>query len=162
MAISMLIRNSRVEISRITLNYAHKKSSAEAELNLKNKRLVFLSFHLVTEWHKSQNHQLEVLQTKWNTDNCDAEDNTHCQVSESHFNTAKYDPEYVEQQRKTAHWLVALHYLATKWPQGEKTQTHNLQSEWNTHDCKAQNKSAKEVAQRKEQSAKNHPDNVTD
>ena len=43
-AVSMLIRNSRVEISRITLKYAHKKSSAEAELNLKNKRSFFYLF----------------------------------------------------------------------------------------------------------------------
>lgn len=54
------------------------------------------SYHLMTEWHKRQNHQFEVLQAEWNTDDGAAEKHSHCQVSQRHLNTTKDNPKYVE------------------------------------------------------------------
>ena len=50
----------------------------------------------MTEWHKRQNHQFEVLQAEWNTDDGAAEKHSHCQVSQRHLNTTKDNPKYVE------------------------------------------------------------------
>lgn len=110
--------------------------------------VVLFSYHLVTEWHKRQNHQLEMLQTERNTNDCDAEDNAHRQVTNRYLDAAADNPNHVKQQRQTTHWLITLRNLATEWPQGEQTEAHNLQSEWNSDNCEAEHESTEKVSQR--------------
>lgn len=147
---------------RKSLIYRNKKIGYTLRCSLSIFKLSLSSYYLVTEWHKSQNHQLEVLQAEWDADDGAAEDNAHCQVTQRHLDTTKDNPEDVEHQRHTAHRLIALCHLATKWPEGKHTQLHHLDAEWNTNDSEAEHQTTDEVAQREEQTSENYPDNVTD
>ena len=103
-----------------------------------------------------------MLQAEWDADDGAAEDNAHCQVTQRHLNTTKQNPEDVEQQRQATHRLLTLRHLAAEWPEGEHTQLYNLNSEWNTNDCKAEHQTSDDVAQREEQTTEDDPDNVSD
>lgn len=101
-----------------------------------------------------------MLQAEGDSDDCAAECYAECQVREGNLNTAEDDPQHIHYDLQAACCICFGLYLATERPQGKHSQTHDLNSEGYADDGQAQHQSAKQVAKRDEQTAKNYPDNV--
>lgn len=72
--------------------------------------------------------------SKRNTDNGDEEYDTEKYMCEPNPDSSDEEPEHIHEHIQASWLWLFPHYFSAEWPQGEQTQLHALQPEWNADD----------------------------
>lgn len=84
-----------------------------------------------------------MLQTEGDSDDCAAEDYAKGQMRERYLDATEDDPQHIHNDLQASCGVGLGPHLAAEGPQRKHSQTHNLHTERNTDNCKAQYQSAK-------------------
>lgn len=114
--------------------------------------------HRCPERQKSQLGDLEELPAKWNSDDCDAADNTDCGIADCHRNPRHNQPDDVGNQ---AHRAPAIHHFPAKRKKCQPRKLEALQPDRYPDDGDAPQASRRQPRQTAQQSTADEPEYVS-
>lgn len=115
-----------------------------------------------SEWKKGVHGNLEVLYTEGNADDGQAENSAENGMDDCNLPPSANNPQDIEDGAQTARELGRLHDGMAERHQGENAEFKHLDAERDANDCDAHEESGHKIKQRRDDSSKNKPENVSE
>ena len=118
-------------------------------------------YYFLSEWGERQKSQLEMLHSKGDAHDGDAEQQTYHGMGEGHLEATKHNPKHIEKHRPEAHHSILIYHIMSERRERQQPQLKQLHAYGNTDDGDAIQKTQDEIESRHQQTAEYEPNEVS-